>query len=187
MLQTGRLRTTWFYSWGQLLGQIHGGSGSWTTSKTYLTSSSLEYQRTMVKWIYHFPRYEGSGPKQMGMLIEGISIHDRSGLSWLLFKSWFSLSHMFFLSGEWALQVRDATATKWATTFFEVICVFRNKKRNIDQFLRGIDWVTTGLQRFAFFLDNCRGGAATEHRHRNASQGWGKRKSLPKLQFVILL
>ena len=87
MLQTGRLRTTWFYSWGQLRGQTHGGSGRWTTSKTYLTSSSSEYQRTMVKWIYHFPRYEGSGPKQMGMLIEGISIHDRSGLSWLPFKS----------------------------------------------------------------------------------------------------
>ena len=55
------------------------------------------------------------------------------------------------------------------------------KKGNIDQFQRGIDWVTTGLQRFAFFLDNCRGGAATEHRHRNASQGWGKRKSLPNV------
>ena len=153
MLQTGRLRTTWFYSWGQLLGQTHGGSGSWTTSETCLTSSSSEYKRTMVKWIYHFPRYEGSGPKQMGMLIEGISIHDRSGLSLLPSKSysWFSLSHNFFLSGEWALQVRDATATKWATTFFEVICVFRNKKGNVDQFQRGINWVTTGLLRFSFF------------------------------------
>ena len=132
MLQTGRLRTTWFYSWDQLLGQTHGGSGSWTTSETCLTSSSSEYKRTMVKWIYHFPRYEGSGPKQMGMLIEGISIHDRSGLSWLPSKSysWFSVSHNFFLSGEWALQVRDATATKWATTFFEVICVFKKKKKH---------------------------------------------------------
>ena len=46
MLQTGRLRTTWFYSWGQLRGQTHGGSGSWTTSETCLTSSSSEYKRT---------------------------------------------------------------------------------------------------------------------------------------------
>jgi len=45
-------------------------------------------------------RYEGSGAKQMGMLLEGVSLHD---------------------SGEWALQIRDATATRWATAFFEIV------------------------------------------------------------------
>ena len=133
MLQTGRLQTTWFYSWGQLRGQTHGGSGSWTTSKTYLTSSSSEYKRTKSGFIL-FQGTKVAGQNRWAcwlrayLFMIGQDCHD-----YLSNHNRDSHCHNFFLSGEWALQVRDATATKWATTFFEGICVSRNKKVTVSK------------------------------------------------------
>ena len=71
-----------------------------------------------------YARYEGSGTKQMGLVLEGVSLHDRC--RYFLFAAnamitiSFVIAIMITFSGEWALQVRDATETRWATAFFEV-------------------------------------------------------------------
>ena len=60
----------------------------------------------------------------MGLVLEGVSLHDRC--RYFLFAAnamitiSFVIAIMITFSGEWALQVRDATETRWATAFFEV-------------------------------------------------------------------
>ena len=71
-----------------------------------------------------YARYEGSGTKQMGLVLEGVSLHDRCRYFLLTANAMITISFviaiMITFSGEWALQVRDATETRWATAFFEV-------------------------------------------------------------------
>ena len=150
MLRTGRLRTTWFYSWGQLLGQTHGGSGSWTTSKTYLTSSASEYKRTKNGFIL-FPDMKVAGQSRWAcwsrayLFMIGQGCHD-------CFSNHDSHCHTIFSSVGSGLCRSGTPLPPNGRQHFLRLFACSRRKRNIDQFLRGIDWVTTGLQRFSFFF-----------------------------------
>ena len=68
----------------------------------------------------------------MGMQLEGVSLHDRQIFTNLIIIIIIIITMniiisivvvsiiIILISGEWALQVRDATPTRWATAFFEV-------------------------------------------------------------------